>query len=592
MCGIIGIYNDRKRIDEKTLAAMTAALRHRGPGAFGSITALDGRLGIAHTRLKLVDLSPAADQPAIFGKSVLSFNGEIYNHNELREELRKRGAVFTTKSDTEVLARSILEWGMNKALGKLNGCFAFIFLDETNRKLYVVRDHAGKKQVVYCRAKNGDWVIASEVKAIIKHPYAPKQPNIDRFASDLVFKFFSDKTETYFKDIFYVPAGHYLVFDLKTEEKPKLVKYWDIDECLDPNGLSESEIMSIFENYLKDSVSLRMSADCEVGSILSGGIDSSIITKFAADTNYSRFGKPLQCITMKYCGVENRDLQYARQLALASKKMELHEIEIKNECDTGLFDKITLALEEPLLDKVYLAQYANYEKAKKLGLRAVINGQGSDELWLGYYFFYKIFRIPPARVNYENLVKFWLGNYNSYFAGSFPKHSRINRIIVKNLDRNFAPYDKTGGLDSLVNFSIKTHLPAMFIQEDRLSMASGVEARCPHVDLRLIKLALSTPAARKIKDRREKYLLRKMSKPFLPQGICSRRKLAFPDPPNAYDRAVEILFNKKDLQKSAIIGEIFDKKIFRAGLSDFYRLPIRKRWELIAVSRMEKVFFA
>jgi len=593
MCGIIGLYNHRNKIDEKTLAAMTTSLRHRGPCSSGSAVALQGRLGIAHTRLKLIDLSSSADQPAFFGKSILSFNGEIYNHNELREELKKYDTTtFTTKCDTEVLARAIIKWGMSPALGKFNGCFAFLYFDESAQKLYAVRDHLGKKQIVYCQAANGDWVFASEVKAILKHPAAPKEPNIDRFASDLIFKFFSDKNETYFKHIFYVPAGHYLVFDLKTEDQPKLVKYWDIDEGTGVNIIPENEVIASLRDNLRDSVRLRMDADCEIGSILSGGIDSSIITKFAAKDHFSKFQTPLQCITIKYEGVKNRDLEYARFFSRNVKNIKLNEIEIKNDYNSGLIDKITLALEEPLLDKVYLAQYANYETANKLGLRAVINGQGADELWLGYYFFYKLFAIPPARINYENLARFWTNSFNSLIpGGSRAKNPRVDRIIRKNLDRNFLPYQSKNGLDSLVNFSVKTHLPAMFIQEDRLSMANSVEARCPHVDLRLAKLALSIPASLKIRDGREKYLLRRMSEPFLPKPIWARRKLAFPDPPNIYDRAGEILFDKKNLLKSAVIGEVFGRNIFKDGLSDFYKLSIRKRWELIAVSRMEKVFF-
>lgn len=589
MCGIIGIYNPKRAIDEKILAAMTSSLRHRGPNAGGSLVALDGRLGIAHTRLKLVDLSSAADQPASFGNGILSFNGEIYNHNELRAELAESKIKFETRCDTEVLSRAIQRWGMAETLEKVNGCFAFIFYDRPAKRLYVVRDHLGKKQVVYGRAKNGDWVIASEAKAVLKHPGVPREPNIDRFASDLAFKFFSDKSETYFKDIFYVPAGSYLVFDLgRPDSEPKLVEYWDID--FPKSGfVSDEHTITRLGDCLKDSVKLRMRSDCEVGSILSGGIDSSIITKFAAE---NRDGQPLRCITIKYAGVKNRDLEYARFLADELGNIELNEIEIKNGQDPESFNRITFALEEPLLDKVYLAQFANYETAKKLGLRAVINGQGSDELWLGYYFFYKLFRLAPSDMNYQNLFDFWLGSFNALIPGKKIANPRIENVIRKNLDRNYAPYASCGGLDSLVNFSVKTHLPAMFIQEDRLSMANSVESRCPHVDLRLVNLALAAPAAAKIRDGREKYLLRKMSEPFLPKPIWARRKLAFPDPPGTYDRAGETLFDKKDLRKSAVIPEIFNQNIFKNGLADFYRLSIRKRWELIAVSRMEKVFFA
>ena len=178
---------------------MTESLQHRGPDAFGVKIEAEGQLGIGHTRLRLVDLDVRSDQPMNINDCTISFNGEIYNHKKIRRELEENESVFDTTSDTEVILRTIKKMGINSALNKFNGCFAFILYDKNNKHLYVARDPIGKKQVVYCHAQNGDWVFASEVKAIKHHPYVKIEPNIDRFISDLIFKFFSDKKETYFK---------------------------------------------------------------------------------------------------------------------------------------------------------------------------------------------------------------------------------------------------------------------------------------------------------------------------------------------------------------------------------------------------------
>lgn len=547
---------------------------------------------MGNTRLALVDLSKRSNQPLEVGNYLITFNGEIYNHKELRKKLEKSGIDFKTTSDTEVIVRAIEKWGIS-AIRKFNGCFAFALLDKKNKKLYLARDPLGKKQIVYTKAKNGDWVFASEAKALLKHPNIISEPNIDRFISDLVFKFFSDKKETYFKNIFYIPAGHYFVFDLIKSVNPRIVKYWDIDSRAIIN-YSENNVGELAENFyelLNDSVRLRMDADTEIGAILSGGIDSSFITKMASKFHNRKYKKPFQCFTIKYdCG-SNKDLKNSKMLCQSLDNVLLREIEVDENVRIAEIDEITFSLEEPLLDKVFVSQYLNYKTVKEHNLRAVINGQGADELWLGYLFFYNLLRLPEKDINIRGIRKYFLENFKFLkFIKSKEVKKKLFEIIETNLKENFAPYKcSKDSLEALVNFSIKTHLQSMFIQEDRLSMANSIEVRLPHVDPRLVKLALSIPSRIKIFDRREKYIPRlaaKISK-FLPKEIYSRRKMAFPDPPNKYDRHFEAIFNKKEVMQSKIIAEIFQGN----QNNFFYDLSIRDRWILLAISRMEKVFF-
>lgn len=590
MCGIVGIYNSKNKINGNTLSKMINALQHRGPCAHSIISEFGDRLGLGNARLALIDLHNRSDQPLEIDNYFITFNGEIYNHKELRKELKKLGYIFKTFSDTEVIIRSFQRWGI-KALSKFNGCFAFILFDKKNKKLFVVRDPIGKKQIVYTQASNRDWVFASEVKSLLKHPFVKTEPNIDRFIADMIFKFFSDKNETHFKKIYHIPAGYYFEFDLGKNSKQELKKYWDINkisfETYSKNNINE--IINKLENLLENSVKLRMDADVEIGSILSGGIDSSLITRIASDYHNQKHKTPFHCFTIKYnCG-ENKDLKNAKLLCSKMQNVKLHEIEINEKIPIDEFDQVTYALEEPLLDKVFIPQFLNYKNAKKVGLQAVINGQGADELWLGYLFFYDLLKLSPEKINFSGLKQYWYNHFKfADFIKSKEVKNKINEIISYNIEKNFIPYCNTDKLESLVNFSIKTHLQAMFMQEDRLSMANSVEVRLPHVDLRIVNLALSVPSKLKILDKKEKYLLRKVGKKLLPKKIYNRRKMAFPDPPSRYDRKIETFFNKREAMDSEIISEIFkgDKNSF------FYKLPLRDRWVLLAISRMEKVFFA
>jgi len=185
-------------------------------------------------------------------------------------------------------------------------------------------------------------------------------------------------------------------------------------------------------------------------------------------------------------------------------------------------------------------------------------------------------------------MHYWMKGFDFKHVVSNKTKKLAKEIIESNLDKNFVSYQNSDKLDSLVRYSIKTHLQSMFMQEDRLSMANGVEVRLPHVDTRIFKLALATPSKFKIWDKKEKYIPRTAAKlnNLLPKSIYNRRKLAFPDPPSDYDREIEKAFNKKELIQSPLISELF-----RIDSNFFYKLPLRKRWELIAIYRMEKVFF-
>lgn len=567
---------------------MLDAMNHRGPDAKG-IYIHKPNLIIGHTRLSLVDLSSASHQPLHIENYSISFNGEIYNHKSLRKELENTGEHFLTTSDTEVIIRAIKIWGIEKAVRKFNGCFAFFILNKTTDKFYIVRDHLGEKQIVYTITPNGEWIFASEVKTILKHPHLTAKPNINRFLAELIFELYNPQEETFFENIYTVPAGTIWEFN-KNESTPKKTTYFDLDEfeLLHTDPLKIPHLAEQYRNILADAVSIRLDADTEVGSILSGGLDSSLITSLGAPLQKQRCKKPLQCFTIGYNQKLNKDLHNAQLLSQTIPEIQLHEIYIEPFTQKEIFYQTTKACEEPITDKLYVSIFTNYINAHKYGLKAVINGQGSDELWLGYYALDDMYQKPPSHLTKKSLKNYWYEM--SYWVGQIKNKKTRNiakQIIDENIERNLTEKSEVR-LHNLVKFSIRTHLQTLLRVEDRLSMANSVEVRLPHIDTRLVELALTIHPKLKIYDKREKYIPRKAAHSVVPEAIWKRKKLGFPQAPSPYDKSAEKLFSKEIILNSNILTELFGKNELHEVTNE---LNPRNRWALTSIGIMEETFF-
>ncbi|MDQ3098633.1 MAG: asparagine synthase (glutamine-hydrolyzing) [bacterium] len=585
MCGIVAMFNPQDQISESNLQKVTLRLNHRGPDAHGYKIYANGRLGIGHTRLSLVDLSSKADQPLEIDNYAISFNGEIYNYKLLQKELLDAGFTFITTSDTEVIIRSVQHWGIDLALTKFNGCFTFILYDKTRKTLYVVRDPLGEKQIVYTQTAHGEWIFASEVKALLTHPDVKKEPDLDRFTEQLMFNMYADPDKTFFKNIQYIPAGNYFIFNILEDTPPKIIKYWDLDQKIVKSYSEKNleEISDELRSLLADAVQLRMQADCEVGAILSGGLDSSFITVLAASQH------SLQAFTAYYNQKQNRDLKNARIVVKNNPEISLNEILSNHDSNYSDLLNITAILEEPLYDKVGIAMERLYREVKNHKLKTVLNGQGSDEQWLGYLFVDPIFSLQYNMYRKKNFGEYWYDS--SYFSDYILDPSQIlktKNIIDTTLKKCFFQYECDNHFDTLVRFGLKTHLASIFRMEDKFSMNNSVEVRLPYTDLRLVSLALSLKAKLKMHDKREKYNLRRAAKDILPSEIIKRKKQGFPHPPATYDRIIEKNLNPSKKGRFKIVEEIF-KNTNRYKFEQ--NLPIKERWILKSIDIMEEVYF-
>jgi asparagine synthase (glutamine-hydrolysing) len=276
----------------------------------------------------------------------------------------------------------------------------------------------------------------------------------------------------------------------------------------------------------------------------------------------------------------------AKMMVKENQKLDHSIVKInKEEVTEDLIDKVTFHMEEVLLDKAYYSIYKNYQTARNNGLKVVLNGQGSDEVWLGYLNTYAFLRSHNEIVHKLNFQLYWEKNFPFLHLTN---NSQVKNIIENNLATNFYHYKTDDYLSSCINFSIKTHLQSMLMQEDRLSMANGVECRVPFVDYRIIEKALSIPSKAKIFDGREKYLLREVAKDFLPSEIVSRKKSVFPDLPSGYGTIADDAIKTEGLRKSFLINSLFSKK----WLTHVNELPPIERWKIYTLYRFENVFFS
>src|ERR1700722_9735882 len=285
MCGITGYVNlDGEQVSPSILEQMTRALEHRGPDGQG-IWHHD-HIGLGYTRLKIIDLSPLGNQPMISNDRnfILSYNGEIYNFEELKNELKTKGYQFNSTTDTEVLLNGFVEWGIN-VIHRLNGMFAFVIYDMRQNTLYLARDRYGIKPLYYTQ-KNKTLIFGSEIKSIIQHPSINVEINLEGLLEYFTFQnFFTD--QTLFKDIFLLGPGQYLKIDLnsfKGENSVKnlIVSYWDYDFAEPSSSRSEESYLEELDELFQQAVQRQLMSDVPVGSYLSGGMDSGSITAIAS----------------------------------------------------------------------------------------------------------------------------------------------------------------------------------------------------------------------------------------------------------------------------------------------------------------------
>jgi asparagine synthase (glutamine-hydrolysing) len=589
MCGIAGIINGGS---PDALARMARMLAHRGPDDQG-VKWFSGRhSGLAHRRLSIIDLSSAGHQPMRNhdGNRWITYNGEIYNYLELRQELAGRGHQFISHSDTEVILAAYDEWGAD-CVRRFNGMFAFGIYDSQRHELFVARDHLGIKPFYYAQ-QNDTFVFSSEAKAILALDGFEKRIDPDAVVSTLL-RLWVPEPKTGYEGIWKLLPGHYAFF---RDGKFTVSEYWDIPIGFDPEPeRPESAYVEELRHLLEQAVRRQMLADVPVGAFLSGGLDSSLIVALMRKVNPSA---EISSYTIGFTDRDQRmeampdDAYYARRVA-ARFETDHHEISLDPDINE-LLPKILWHLDDPVADGASINTYLIASAAREKGTIVLLNGMGGDEVFAGYrkqlsvligqqyrrvpgflrkYLIEPVIDALPVEIvgrglRYVRWAKFFLAAnsgtpLDSFISGfTFLSEKDIGSALVDGLGagpfrdlypirRYYELAQKVSHLplvDQMTYLDTKLFLPGLnLLYSDKACMAASVESRPPLIDVDIVEFAARLPAKYKIHGRIQKYLLKKAAEAYLPEEIIYRPKAAFGTPLRAWmksglDQAVRARF--------------------------------------------------
>ncbi len=582
MCGIAGIINIRGEsgVFGKDIAAMNNAASHRGPDGegyvFGNVdqatfatdpyyNGINNSFAFAHKRLSIIDLSEAGTQPmsSSDNKHWITYNGEIYNYIELKEELSKKGHIFRTNTDTEVILASYKEWG-KECLKHFNGMWAFAILDLNKKTVFCSIDRFGIKPFYY--SFDGEhFIFASEIKQILTTKVNSELDN-GVIYDYLAHAMLDHSHRTFYKNIKKLTAGTYVEVPLKDNKdwSPKFIKYWDIDLSQKHSRLSKVEYVDKFRELLMDSINLRLRSDVPIGSCLSGGLDSSGIVCIATQILGTSEDKPQQH-TFSSCFTDKRfdEREYIEEVIKKTGANSVYCFPDISSSDSEL-DAVLRHQGEPILSTSVYAQWQVFKSARSAGVTVMLDGQGADELLAGYRGYYgsfllgllknlKVFTLTAHLFCYSSSHTAGLkGALRSMAAASPTGPFRVNRLKkmaqgIEWLNDDFINTfkDDSPYYEHLLMFSaqgtpldkklkemlLHTNLPALLRYEDRNSMAHSIEARVPFLDYRLVEHTLKTPDNMKINKYFTKYLYRLAMKDIIPNRVLERTdKMGFVTP--------------------------------------------------------------
>lgn len=582
MCGITGVFHfqNSEEIQEGVIKKMSDTLAHRGPDDSGVYVSRDKRLGFGFRRLSIIDLSPAGHQPMANEDETVwtMLNGEIYNFQELRGELAKKGHQFKSKSDTETILHSYEEKDLS-AVDDWNGMFAVALWDEKKRRLWLVRDRLGIKPVYYT-IHNGTLIFASEIKAILAYPGFHKKLNEQALFHYLTFSC-CPAPFTLFEGIKKLPAGWYLTIDA---EGVKETQYWDAigsvipgsTENLDPrirgDDNSEEYFAKNIREILNDSVQKQMVCDVPFGVFLSGGIDSS--TNVALMT--AARGKPVDSFSVNIKNLPKyNEFEWARKVAKIFESNQ-HETTVGPQDLMDFLPILAHHADDPNGDPVCFPLHFVSKLIRDSGVIVAQVGEGSDELFAGYnqynlvtnfwkkwwrklerlpspfkkllFELSKITRNPAFDLHREQLRR--LAAAEEFFWGGaiafteFTKWDILSKDFQKrvsglsSLDVIKPYYDKidslapeTDFLNRMIYLELKIRLPELLLMRvDKITMANSIEARVPFLDHRLVELAMRIPMDMKIKNCIPKHILKEAVRGVIPDEIIDRKKQGFSAP--------------------------------------------------------------
>ncbi len=647
MCGICGEIDFNKGVKVEPIWRMCKVLTHRGPDDEGMVFIKGNQyvevkdsseilpdesgfeVGLGHRRLSIIDLSTAAHQPMCNedGRIWIVFNGEIYNFQETREKLDKKGHSFKSKSDTEVILHAYEEWGV-ECLNHFRGMFAFAIWDSNLQRLFMARDRLGKKPLVYFH-QNGHFAFASEIKALLQVPGVEREVNVCALHHYLTYQYVPSP-ETIFEKIKKLPPAHYLIYD--HAGNLRIERYWKLN--FNSNQQTHTDLQELEDRIraeFEESVKLRLTSDVPLGAFLSGGIDSSLVVGIMTKLS----GKPVETFSIGFDEKEFDELSYARMVS-DHFATEHHEFIVKPDA-IEILPKLVWHYNEPFADSSAIPTYYVASLTKDF-VKVVLTGDAGDENFGGYPRYLRSQWVARFTKIPEKLRKDLLPNFLRAFSTLHWREKTLNRLadfiesLSANQARNYAEQIKifnakekediytedfgksVGKIDSLdflaskfeesetgnllerlLYVDMNSYLPEdLLVKMDIATMANSLEARVPFLDHKFMELVAGIPPHLKLKGTKAKFILKTAFKDLLPAPIFKRKKMGFGVPVSRWfrnelkDYVYEILLEPRTLSRG-----YFKREAVERLLNDHIELRYdhsAKIWSLLFLEIWFRVF--
>ncbi len=615
MCGIVGFVTNKYSIEEKKeqIGQMMDRIIHRGPDSFGKF--VDDQVALGFRRLSIIDLK-TGDQP-IFNEDkskVIIFNGEIYNFQELRKDLKAKGHIFTTHADTEVILHGYEEYGAD-VVKKLRGMFAFAIWDREKQELFGARDHFGIKPYYYYHG-NDTFMFGSEIKSFLDHPDFVKEINPRSLKPYMTFQY-SAIEETFFKNVYRIPEGHY--YYVRNGEF-ELTQYWDADFSEEEMTLEEA--IDLIDEAVQESVAAHSISDVKLGTFLSSGVDSSFVTSVS---------KPNYTFSIGFGDKSYNESHEAKKL---TERLGLRNFSklVTSEEAFDAFPKIQYHLDEPASNPSCVPLYFLAKLAREQ-VTVVLSGEGADELFAGYtdygfatksravrVFAEKLKKMPKkSRYTLARTIKkmpnfkgslhlykslapaedFFIGQAfvfeedeaNEVLKPAFQKSETVREIAQRQ-------YDKVPDLPEVKKMQyldIHQWMPKdILLKADKMTMAHSLEARTPLLDIRMMELAERIPVKYLLNAENTKYAFRKAANRHLPDEWADREKLGFPVPIKDWLHEEKFYQEVRGVFEADFVPEFFDQEKILEMLDKNYAQEIdarRKIWTIYSFLVWYKVYF-
>ena len=606
MCGFCGFVNSKFENRNLVLKDMMDSIAHRGPDSSGEYS--DDNINMGFRRLSFLDLEAGA-QPLYNenARYTLTYNGEIYNFQEIREDLIEKGHIFKTHTDSEVILHGYEEYGTD-LLNKLRGMFAFVIWDNVEKTLFGARDFFGIKPFYYTLIHD-EFVYASEIKAILKHPNVKKELNEEALETYLTFQY-SALPETFFKGIFKLPPAHYFILK---DGKMELTRYWEpkFEEKED----SLENYVNMIDAQMKESIEAHKISDVEVGSFLSSGVDSSYVAScFNGDHTF----------TVGFDNKQYNEISYAEDLSKEINIPNTNKV-ITPEEYWNVLPKVQYFMDEPLADPSCVALYFVCNLASQT-VKGVLSGEGADEFFGGYNIYKepldssayhklpKVLRKALARIvqalpfsfKGKNFIIRGSKDIEERFLGNAYMFSLKERKELLKIKTN-APdpfefvkpiYDKVKDKDDVTKMQyVDMHMwlsGDILLKADKMSMANSLEVRVPFLDRKVFDVASKIPTKYRVNKENTKYAMRLAAKRNLPPAVANKKKLGFPVPIRVWLKEDKYYNIVKDAFTSATANQYFNTDLLvklldehRSGKAD----NSRKVWTIFMFLTWHKVYF-